>query len=222
MTARHPMPPSPPERPRRPGFFARAMRNPLAFVMLLALPLGSVALAVVFLSYSGFFDNFTGPPQRTGPVINIEPRKTVKMTAPRISRFDKKSRAYVVTAATAEQDAENPNKVLLQKIRIEFRSKSDFGTVTVTAARGSYDADAEHLKLVSNIRVNTDNGYNAQLSSADVFLDQGRIASAEPVTFNTPFGSLQANGLDILERGQTIHFLDRARMVITSTRGDTG
>jgi lipopolysaccharide export system protein LptC len=88
----------------------------------------------------------------------------------------------------------------------------------VTANQGIYNKKTEVLDLTGQIRVNATNGYRATLSSARVTLKNGHISSNQAVIVYMPQGSIAANGVEMLDGGATIRFLNRVRMDIDGSR----
>ena len=153
-------------------------------------------------------------PKKPEAVLDAIVRDKIKMVAPKITRFDKKSRTYFVEADSAERDEKQPDIVLLKKVKSEIRLPLNSQKVFVTANKGTYNKKTEELDLTGQIRVTATNGYRATLSSAHVTLKDGHISSNQPVIVYMPQGSIAANGVEMLDGGATIRFLNRARMDI--------
>jgi hypothetical protein len=154
------------------------------------------------------------PMARPEAVLDSIAGEKIKMVAPKITRFDKKSRTYIVEAQTAERDKNKPDIVLLKKIKSEIRLPLNSQKIFVTANEGVYNKKTEELDLAGQIHVTTTNGYQATLSTAHVWLKAGRISSNQPVIIYMPQGSIAANGVEMLDGGSKLRFLNRARMEI--------
>jgi len=153
-------------------------------------------------------------PKKPEAVLDVIVSDKIKMVAPKITRFDKKSRTYIVEAASAERDEKQPDIVFLKKVKSEIRLPLNSQKVFVTANEGTYNKQTEELDLAGQINVTATNGYRATLSSAHVTLKNGHISSNQPVIVYMPQGSIAANGVEMLDGGATIRFLNRARMDI--------
>ena len=149
-------------------------------------------------------------------------RKSVRMTAPKVTGYDRKAQAYEINAESARQDDDEPHVVHMQKVTADLKLKKSDDTVRVVADEGIYDNDDETLKLAGNIVVTSASGYTARLEQASVWLKEGRIASDRPVTVTAPAGSIAANGLEMWNDGDNIRFLNRTRMMFKGDNRDAG
>lgn len=137
----------------------------------------------------------------------------ITMDAPRLTGFRDGTQPYEVTAASASQDVRNPSIVELNDISGHVQLDGG-GKANINAATGLYDSQSEHLKLTGDVRVRTDNGYDAKLSSASVDFKGGRVVSEEPVVVTISQGTISADRLDISDNGKHIVFEGRVRTVL--------
>ncbi|MGI6245971.1 MAG: LPS export ABC transporter periplasmic protein LptC [Pseudochelatococcus sp.] len=137
----------------------------------------------------------------------------ITMDAPRLSGFRDGTQPYEMTAASATQDVKNPSVVELQQITGHVQLDGG-GKAQIDAATGVYDSQAESLDLKGDVRVRTDNGYDARLSSAAVDFKGGRVVSDEPVTVTISEGTIAADRLDISDNGKRIVFEGNVQAVL--------
>lgn len=260
-------------RARRSALARARARGPLGMIMLIALPMISLAAVGLFLIEAGIFEGGgrdnpqagraaspaikppaplrptspratleppvrtpqTQPPQTetpqaeasqpaspsptTSPTTSPEGEDAQAKTAdnitvldPKITRFDKKSRTYIVEAKTAERDPGQPDIVRLKGVKSEVRLADQKNKIFVTADRGVFNNKTNELKLSGAIEMRATTGYSATLKSAHLWLNQARIISNEPVIVYMPEGAIAANGLDLIDSGKRIRFLNRVRM----------
>ena len=213
------MAPRPPEAAGRIARGARRQRV-FAVVMMGLLAMSSAGLVGVFAYSSGMFTP-ERKPMPAAQQVEVS-RKAVRMTAPKVTGFDRKAQAYQINAETARQDDDEPHIVRMEGVTADLKLKKSGDVIRVTADHGVYDNDAETLELDGNIVVTSASGYTANLERASVWMKEGRLASDRPVTVTAPKGSIVANGLEMWNDGDNVRFLNRARMVFKGDKKDAG
>ncbi|TCR64279.1 lipopolysaccharide export system protein LptC [Bosea sp. BK604] len=188
---------------RRHTFLVRFLRR--------AIPIGSV-VAVVGLIVTPFLT----PLQSVGGLsissVGITGGK-VKMESPRLTGYRKDNRPYEVTAETALQDIRNPTQIELATMTARIQMQQE-GWVTVNARTGFFDSQNEKLKLVDDVKVHTESGYDMFMRTADINFKAGTVNSQEPVKVNLGSTKIDANTLDVKDNGALIVFEGRVRVVI--------
>ena len=179
-------------------------------IMKVVMPVLFIASLGAFLFAAGMFDGLLAPEKEA----RAKPAQSTVMQQPTITRFDKKSRSYALTAKEAVQDKDRPEIVSLDQVKIVVNMIRSGQRVNITSDNGLYDSKAEELALSSNIIVVADNGYKAELSQALVNLPQGQITSLKPVTVYMPQGKVESGALDITDNGNMILFKNRAVMTL--------
>ncbi len=202
--------------PRRHGAARRAMgHNVFAAVMLVALPLAGLGLVGTFVYYSGVADEYLGAPAADAGRGEAVKTDRTTLSRPTFSRFDRKGQTYTVTSKSAAQQVDNPAVVLLDEVKINLRLKPSTGDVVVTSSKGAYDADKRRLRLVGNVRIVSQQGYSAALSSAEVLLDARRITTSEPVFVTLPNGTIEGNAAELSDDGDKLRFFNKVRLIFT-------
>lgn len=136
------------------------------------------------------------------------------MESPKLSGFKKDGKSYEVTAAQAVQDIKTPTIVELNKLisRMEQDARK---YARLTADWGRFDQTADKLDLKGNVRVRTDNGYEADLFSAVVNTKTGDVVSSEPVVVRSLTAKVTADRMEVRENGRHALFEGRVRSVFT-------
>ena len=143
--------------------------------------------------------------------LPIDPGKIVlhgtriTMEAPRVAGFTKDARPYEVTARAASQDITKPDIVELKEIRAKVEMQ-DKVTVEMTAVSGVYEAKADRLTLDQDIVLTLTAGYSGHLREAVIDVKKGSIVSQSPVELKMLNGTLNANSLEVDDRGDVIRF----------------
>lgn len=138
----------------------------------------------------------------------------VTMESPKLSGFKKDGKAYEVTAEQAIQDIKTPTIVELNKLtsRMEQDAKK---YARLTADWGRFDQSSDRLDLKGNVRVRTDNGYEADLLSARINMKSGDVVSVEPVVVRSLSATITADRAEVRDNGKHAVFEGRVRSVFT-------
>lgn len=141
----------------------------------------------------------------------------VTMESPRLSGYrSKDNRPYVVTAKAALQDVRKPFVIELQNMLGRLTTDESGGLAHIEATAGVFDTQKEALELSQHIRLWTDKGQEARLTSAHVDFKAGAMSSREAVTVTMPTGSIRADGLEVTESGKTISFVGNVKAVFSN------
>lgn len=206
------------DRGRSDAYTAAAHHSGHVRLLRRVIPIGS-AVAVVLLILISFFNPFgalkgisMGPISMTGTKVTME--------QPKLTGFRKDNKPYEVTAVAAAQDVRKPNVVELQQITARLGMDSD-NAAHLEAETGIYDMKAEQLKLAGAIKVKTDSGYHALLSSAQVDFKGGGVVTHEPIKITLTDGStVDANSMDLSDNGKRIAFEGQVRTVLFMNDAD--
>jgi lipopolysaccharide export system protein LptC len=174
------------------------------------IPIGTGAAVMVLLAYTLLGPS--GPAGLTLGPMSFSGTK-VTMESPKMTGFHKDARPYEVTATSATQDVRKPNVVELNEMRGRLVIDDNGTTARLEAATGIFDTTREHLDLRKNVRVTTDAGHEARLSSAAIDFKAGTVVSQEPVTVTLSNGTVEAQGLEIRDNGKALTFMGRVRTV---------
>ena len=131
--------------------------------------------------------------------------KRITMQLPRLSGFTRDSRAYEMTAQTADQDLTRPDAVELKGIaaRVQMQDRS---TVEMSAVAGLYNTKADTVLLSNDVRLKSSSGYEVHLTEALVDMHSGHVTSQRPVEVKLLNGVLNANGIEVIDSGNLIRF----------------
>jgi lipopolysaccharide export system protein LptC len=150
-------------------------------------------------------------PLRLLAKLPIDPRHLVlsgskiNMEAPRIGGFTRDGRPYDLTARSAAQDLTNPGVLELTEI-LAHVTMQDHSKLELSAASGIYDTKADVMDLKTNVVIITSTGYTVHMDEAKVDNKAGRVMSNHPVTVKMTTGTVDANGLEVVDNGDLIRF----------------
>jgi lipopolysaccharide export system protein LptC len=144
----------------------------------------------------------------------------ITMQLPRLSGFTRDSRAYQLTAQTADQDLTRPDAVELKGIaaRVQMQDQS---MVEMSAAAGLYNTKADTILLNNDVHLKSSSGYEARLTDALVDMHSGHVISQQPVEVKLLNGVLNAKGIEVIDSGNLIRF-DGGVVMDMTLAGGTG
>jgi len=196
-------------RPRR--FSARYSR--LVGFLRYALPALAVALLLVVVLWPKFYGGMESF-RLEASKIDVGDASTLRMLNARYQGVDEKNRPYLVTAEVATQNPGNRNLVTLEQPKGDMTLESG-AWVSLSADRGAYDNEARMLDLAGHVRLFHDSGYVFETEAAEVDLGLGRAGGSAPVEGQGPDGHIAAEGFEVTEKGATIVFKGKSRLVLT-------
>ncbi len=183
----------------------RFMRKAIP-VTCIAAVVGPIAWGVVAPFARSVADVKVGPISVSGTKVTME--------SPKLSGFKKDNKAYEVTALQAIQDLKQPSVVELNKLTARME-QDDKKFARLTSDWGKLDQTTDRLDLKGNVKVRTDNGYEADMLSARVSVKSGDVISTEPVTVRSQTGTISADRIEVRDNGKHAIFEGRVRSVFT-------
>lgn len=183
----------------------------IAKVMLPAAAVGLIALVVLWphlrtedlrfrIGFAAIKSNVDGAPN----LLN-----------PRYVGTDEDNQPYAVTADIAKKlDGEGLDvRVGLELPKADITLK-DGTWLVLTAENGIYARRHKTLDLSGSVNLFHDSGYEFRTEKAQVDLSRGVAEGDVPVKGQGPFGTLQAEGFRLLNKGRTIVFTGKSKMVL--------
>jgi LPS export ABC transporter protein LptC/lipopolysaccharide transport protein LptA len=197
--------------------FRRARRHTL-FVKLLRylLPFLTI-LSIGIYAYSALKSSNFGSNLGLQIVSKILP-ENLTMDNPFYRGFTEDGGSYVVRARTAQPDLADTKRISLDHIEGTLTDAKNV-TTDLTAARGLFDSGQSVLKLEGGIDITSQDGLKARLQSAVVDTKQNVIDSEEPVVVDLPNGQIRSNRLRIVQKENTIHFIEDVRTHLKPNSG---
>lgn len=196
---------------RRAAFKAAQRHTFIVRLLRRAIPVGA-AVAVIGLVVTPFLHPLSGVSGVSISSVGISGGK-VKMESPRLTGYRKDNRPYEVTAEAALQDIRKPTEIELSTMTARILMERE-GWVTVNSRTGLFDSQNEKLRLVDDIKIRTETGYDMRMRTADINFKAGTVVSRDPVTVNLGSTTVAADTLDVKDNGALIVFDGRVRVVI--------
>lgn len=199
-------------RPKRD--YSRALRHSRRVRLLKRLiPLGAF-LAVALVIVITFFNPFASYGGLTLGPVSVSGSRIV-MENPRLTGFQSESRPYVVTAREASQDVRQPHLVDLVDLRARLTTDAEGNVAQVEAATGRFNTESELLELTKDVRV-VSSEYSVDLQSASIDFKTGNVVSPYVVRVEFESGTIEADGMNIIDNGRMITFEGNVRSVLVA------
>ncbi len=196
-------------QPPDPGGLARR-RLVITFVKLL-LPAGALLLLaslVLWPEIERVSDTSRKAYQQMGGVGDAT------LTDARYRSVDEQGRPYTVTAATAQQAG--PQRVNLTTLKADI-TMADGTWLMLQSKDGVFLRDTNQLDLSHDVTLYRDDGTTMRTASASVDLKNGAAAGSEPTHAEGPFGTLDAQGFTLTDKGTSIQFTGPAHLVMNGS-----
>jgi len=156
------------------------------------------------------------------PTLNELPKPKItadkgqlEMIKPRYFSADEKNQPFSVTASRAEQSADQPGIVVLDKPEAEMTEAA--GTwVTMRSERGWYDQNTGILKMRGAVQVMRDDGSEFTTEEAFSDVSKGTAWGDVHVEGQGPQGVVLAEGFRMTDRGKTMVFLNSSNASVQS------
>ena len=136
-----------------------------------------------------------------------------QLTDLRYNSVDDRDRPYTVTASAAKQVSPERINLVDPKGDISLESGS---WLMVQALRGVYGQHSGQLDLAGDVVLYRDDGLTMLTDAATLDLKAGVAVSAERVHAEGPFGSLDAQGFAVTDRGTMVQFTGPGRLVLNA------
>ncbi|WNK00430.1 LPS export ABC transporter periplasmic protein LptC [Thalassospiraceae bacterium LMO-JJ14] len=184
--------------------FVRAMKFLLPAIALLLIGL-IIAWPHIQVSNSKFRIGFAD--------LTVKEADDPSMLNPRYIGADDDDQPYSVTAEIARRLSATGSVIELDSPKADILLE-DGTWLVLTARRGIYGRDAESLNLVGSVVLYHDTGYEFLTEKAKIDLEKSSAEGDQPIRGQGPFGNLQAEGFRLVDKGKTIYFTGKSKLVI--------
>jgi len=169
-------------------------------------------VALVLLSAVVLWPEMNGDERAhwTAGLRGIEPQSG-QLTDVRYRGVDDHDRPYAVTASSAHQVS--PERVNLVDPKGDINLESG-NWLMAQSRQGVYMPHTDQLDLSGEVVLYRDDGLTMTTNAATLDLKSGAASSAEQVHVEGPFGSLDAQGFALTDRGGVIQFNGPGQLVL--------
>jgi lipopolysaccharide export system protein LptC len=158
-----------------------------------------IGLILAALAATVAYNSFTAQPSH--PASTNDP---IRLVNPRFVGRDERGRPYVLIAATATRDAQDFQKVYLDKPALVLDDQGP-DPLRITAAKGVYHEDTRKLEVSGGVRLA---GATAAFDTASSLFDTrtGELVGSGPIHGAGPLGEIQAKSYGVYDKGARMVF----------------
>jgi lipopolysaccharide export system protein LptC len=162
------------------------------------------------------------PPASTGrllPRIGADAVQRHEMAAPKFVGSDEKNRPFQVEAKSARLAHAKSDNVKLELPKASMTLESG-NWVAVTAERGEFNQRTQLVTLDGDVNVFHDANYVFRTEHATIDSAARTAWGNKPISGTGPKGTIEAEGFRILDKGQTVLFTGKAKVVLFLDKQD--
>ena len=194
--------------PNRHSYFVSAMK--FTFPLL--------ALILIFLIFLWPNLNTEGLTFELGfSTANLQLSNKPSMINPRFYSTDSQNQHYSITADLAKRANKNSkgkeNEILELKMPKADIMMKDGTWLVLTAKNGVFAKKNSQLNLSGAVNLFHDTGFEVRTETAEIDLENGAASGTTFVEGQGPFGHLSGEGFHLLNKGQTIYFTGKSKLV---------
>ncbi len=209
-----------PRRDRLPGGVGRSRRAPsaagiarrrlLVGLLKVALPLLAVLLLTLIAAWPEI-SRIMRQEQLTLRALSAVEIGAGRMVEPHYHGIDVRMRPYTVTADIAVQRTQDRLDLTLPKADVTLAND---GWLMVQSKNGVYWQHANQLDLSGDVVLYRQDGTTLTSQASAIDLKQGASTSALATHAEGPFGTLDATGYTLVDKGQVVQFHGPATLVL--------
>ncbi len=147
------------------------------------------------------------------PTVSAHEAEEPAMVNARYHGVDKEMRPFTVSADIAKNLIRQDKSVELEMPKADV-DLADGTWLVLTAETGIYSRVKKKLSLEGAVNLFHDTGYEFRTEKAHMDLDTGETVGPARVEGQGPFGDLEADGFRLLNKGRTIVFTGKSKLVI--------
>jgi len=151
--------------------------------------------------------------------LKLDEIENLQMVRARYVGTDEQNRPYVLTAGAARQMSSGSDLIALEVPKGQM-SLQDGNQVALAAQAGAYYQKAQMLDLFGAVTMTRSDGYVVETEEARINLKTGSAEGNKTVVGHGPAGTLRADGFRIIDKGDTVIFTGKARLVVDSQNAD--
>jgi len=148
-----------------------------------------------------------------------EDAESLHMVKPRYTGLDENSLPFEVTADLASQESAKSDLITLDHPKADMTMK-DGSWMAFNATSGLYGQKSQLLDLSGIVNMFHDSGYEISSTSARIDLATGAGEGQEPTVGHGPSGEIEGEGFRFTERGKTIVFTGKSRLLLYPDAAD--
>jgi lipopolysaccharide export system protein LptC len=144
--------------------------------------------------------------------------RELRMLNPRYAGTDRDGHPYVITAAVGRQVPQRDDIMALDQPVAHLKSHSG-ADVVVTANSGVYQTQTQFLDMFGNVTLIHENGTKIVTATARLDVANNAGQGHDPVEGRGPSGDVDAQGFQVIDKGDIITFTGQSNLVLKGTKG---
>lgn len=133
------------------------------------------------------------------------------MVEPRYRGVDERNRPYTITAEQARQSTQERIDLVAPKADITME---DGHWLMVRSRKGVYVQSDGQIDLSDDVTLYRDDGTTMTTATTSIDLNAGVAVSADPVHVEGPFGTIDAQGFAVTDKGAALEFTGPATAIL--------
>ena len=145
--------------------------------------------------------------------VKIETAGGQRVLNARFTGVDSENRPFSITAESVIQSTDSDTGVGLMEPKADVNLAGD-SWVAIAAPKGLFRREADILDLTGGVDVFHDDGYEFRTVEARLDFGKSSASGDKPIRGQGPFGTIEAEGFEIVGRGDSIHFTGKSRLIL--------
>ncbi|MGH7002735.1 MAG: LPS export ABC transporter periplasmic protein LptC [Alphaproteobacteria bacterium] len=151
--------------------------------------------------------------RRAVPQIGLEALRQHEMSSPKFVGSDDKNRPYQVEAKSARLASAKSDTVILEQPKASMTLDSG-NWVAITSRGGEFNQKTRIVTLNGEVYLFHDANYTFRTERATIDTAKSRAWGDRPVSASGPKGTIEAAGFRIEDKGQTIIFTGKTKVLL--------
>jgi len=145
--------------------------------------------------------------------VKIETAGGQRVINARFTGVDSANRPFSITAKAVVQAASGDNRVNLTQPTADVTLAGD-SWLAIAAPKGMFWRDNEILDLSGGVDLFHDDGYEFKTAEARLDFRKGAATGNKPIRGQGPFGTIEADGFQVMGNGDRIIFTGKSRLIL--------
>ncbi len=145
--------------------------------------------------------------------LGLDALRRHEMTAPKYVGTDDKNRPYALEAKSARLANAKSDIVLLDQPKASITLEGG-NWLAVTSRNGEYNQRSKQIDLVGDVNMFHDANYTFRTERASIDTAKNRAWGDRPVVASGPKGTIESTGFRVEDRGQTVYFTGKTRVIL--------
>ena len=143
----------------------------------------------------------------------------ITIETPKLVGYRKDGRPYEVRAKVGVQDIATPDVFDLEGLEVRVENSAD-NTIMLSAAKGIYNAKADHADMSGGVVIRDDKNFEMRLDSAAMDFKASVMTSDQPVHLKLETGEVFAKSVEFAQKERHVTFEGEVHSVLYGESDD--